>query len=367
MPSKILVVDDEPDLRDLVVQQFRRSIRKGEYEFKFARDGVEALEVLKADPDIDIVLSDINMPRMDGLTLLGHLGEMDTLMRAVIVSAYGDMDNIRTAMNRGAFDFITKPIDFEDLQVTIDKTIADLAVLRDAIEQRAVAEHAKANLSRYFSPGMVETLANTDEPFGPAREQNITVLFVDIIGFTTLSAQQSPKIVFSLLRDVLSRLAAEVFAHDGTLDKYIGDGLMATFGTPAAGDQDAANALRCALAMQRAVAEESQRRAGEIGENLRIAVGIHHGPVLLGNIGEERRLEFAVIGDTVNVASRLEEMARPLDAAIVVSAALVEAIESENPGGLAELNLLNGHGAQVLRGRDGEIDVWSIGEVPADA
>ncbi len=366
MTSRILVVDDEPDLEDLVVQRFRRNIRKGEYEFKFARDGVEALEVLESDPGIHIVLCDINMPRMDGLTLLSHLGEMDVLMRAVIVSAYGDMDNIRTAMNRGAFDFITKPIDFDDLQVTIDKTLADLAVLRDAIEQRAVAERAKANLSRYFAPSLVETLANTDEPFGPAREQNVTVLFADIIGFTALSAQHTPKNVFNLLRGVLSRLAAEVFANRGTLDKYFGDGLMATFGTPDAGDQDATNALRCALAMQRAVTEENRRRAGDIGEHLRIAVGIHYGPVLLGNIGEERRLEFAVIGDTVNVASRLEELARPLDAAIVVSDALVEAVKTESPGGLPELDLLINRDVMELRGHDGGLVVWTADDVPVD-
>ena len=134
MSSKILVVDDEPDLEDLVVQRFRRNIRNGEYEFKFARDGAEALEVLEADPDIDIVLCDINMPRMDGLTLLGHLGEMKVLIRAVIVSAYGDMTNIRTAMNRGAFDFVTKPIDFEDLHVTSEKTCR--AISRPAWSRR---------------------------------------------------------------------------------------------------------------------------------------------------------------------------------------------------------------------------------------
>jgi len=366
MSSKILVVDDEPDLKDLIVQRFRSQIRKGVYEFTFAGDGAEALKALETDPDIDIVLSDINMPRMDGLTLLAHLGELNLLLRTVIVSAYGDMSNIRTAMNRGAFDFVTKPIDFEDLRVTIEKTIADLAVLRVAIEQRAVAERAKENLSRYFAPSLVETLASTDDPFGPPREQTVAVLFVDIIGFTALSVRLTPKNVFDLLRVVLNRLAAEVFANGGTLDKYIGDGLMATFGTPDVGDQDAANALRCAFAMQRAMAEENRRLVGDIGERLRIAVGLHYGPVLLGNIGEERRLEFAVIGDTVNVANRLEEMARPLDAAIVVCDALVEAIKTENPGGLPEIDLLNNRGMMKLRGRDGELVVWTIDDVPAD-
>jgi len=360
MSSKILVVDDEPDLEVLVLQKFRRSIRKGKYEFTFARDGSEALEVLNADPEIDIVLSDINMPRMDGLTLLGHLDDVSPLLRAVIVSAYGDMENIRTAMNRGAFDFITKPINFDDLQITIDKTISDIANLRDAYDQRAEAERARANLSRYFAPSLVETLADTDEPFGPAREQDVAVLFVDIIGFTTLSAEQTPKKIFGLLRDVLSGLGAEVFAHGGTLDKYIGDGLMATFGTPNVGEQDATNALNCALAMQKRIGEVTAGLPGSIGGSLKIAVGVHFGPVLLGNIGEERRLEFAVIGDTVNVANRLEEMARPLKAGIVVSDALIEAIRRENDDNIPDLNLLTPRGPQQLRGREEDVEVWTV-------
>ena len=141
---------------------------------------------------------------------------------------------------------------------------------------------------------------------------------------------------------------------------------MATFGTPNAGEQDATNALRCAIAIQRAMAEENRRLVGDIGKPLRLAVGVHHGPVLLGNIGEERRLEFAVIGDTVNVANRLEEMARPLDAAVVVSGALVEAIKTENPGGRPEIDLLINRDMMKLRGRNGELVVWTIDDVPAD-
>jgi adenylate cyclase len=360
MTSKILVVDDEPDLEVLMLQRFRRSIRKGEYAFTFARDGVEALEVLKADSDIDIVLLDINMPRMDGLTLLGHLDGVSPLLRAVIVSAYGDMGNIRTAMNRGAFDFVTKPINFDDLQVTIDKTITDVAVLREAFDDRAAAERARANLSRYFPPSIVETLANTDEPFGPARVQDVAVLFADIIGFTTLSAEQTPETVFDLLRKVLGELGAEVFAHAGTLDKYFGDGLMATFGTPSNGPLDATNALKCARGMQERINGVNQDRAVPIRDSLKIAVGVHYGPVLLGNIGEARRLEFAVIGDTVNVANRLEEMARPLEVGIVISGSLVEAIKRENDDNYPDLARLTAHGSHRLRGRDEEVDVWTV-------
>ena len=135
MPS-ILVVDDEPDLEILVRQKFRRRIRAGELEFLFAQNGREALDQLKSRPDVDMVLSDINMPVMDGLTLIGQLREVAPMIKAVVVSAYGDMENIRTAMNRGAFDFVTKPIDFDDLELTVSRTLEHLEMLREAVTSR---------------------------------------------------------------------------------------------------------------------------------------------------------------------------------------------------------------------------------------
>lgn len=135
----MLVVDDEPDLESMIRQKFRRKINEGKYEFVFASNGLEALSRLLEHKDIGIVLSDINMPEMDGLTLLAKLNELrNPALRTVIVSAYGDMDNIRTAMNRGAYDFVTKPIDFIDLETTIEKTIKELDTIRSAI-----AEHDK--------------------------------------------------------------------------------------------------------------------------------------------------------------------------------------------------------------------------------
>ena len=136
LPYKILVVDDEPDLEPLMLQRMRRPIRRGRYAFVFARNGVEALERLNQDDTIDMVLSDINMPQMDGLTLLDQIPKVDPNIRSVIISAYGDMKNIRIAMNRGAFDFVTKPIDFADLQVTIDRTMRHLIEWREALESR---------------------------------------------------------------------------------------------------------------------------------------------------------------------------------------------------------------------------------------
>ena len=133
---KVLVVDDEPDLEPLLLQRMRRDIRAGRYAFVFAHNGIEALEKLRNDEDIDMVLSDINMPQMDGLTLLEQIPTVDPNIRSVIVSAYGDMKNIRTAMNRGAFDFVTKPIDFNDLRVTIDRTLRHVEEWKEALASR---------------------------------------------------------------------------------------------------------------------------------------------------------------------------------------------------------------------------------------
>jgi sigma-B regulation protein RsbU (phosphoserine phosphatase) len=137
VPPKILVVDDEPDLEVLIRQRFRKQIRENELTFEFAQNGVHALRKLDEHKDITVILSDINMPEMDGLTLLERVGERNNpAIKSVIISAYGDMENIRTAMNRGAFDFLTKPIDFADLELTVRKTMQQLDVIRHALRSR---------------------------------------------------------------------------------------------------------------------------------------------------------------------------------------------------------------------------------------
>jgi sigma-B regulation protein RsbU (phosphoserine phosphatase) len=135
MSVKILVVDDEPDLELLIRQKFRRQIRDKQFVFSFAHNGAEALEVLRSDSGIEIVLTDINMPVMDGLTLLSNLSDLNPILKTIVVSAYGDMQNIRAAMNRGAYDFLTKPIDLEDLELTINKTVQRIHVLKQALEE----------------------------------------------------------------------------------------------------------------------------------------------------------------------------------------------------------------------------------------
>ncbi len=361
MPAKILVVDDEPDLQELVKRKFRREIRRGEFEFEFASDGVEALEKIKNNPEIELVLSDINMPRMDGLVLLEHLSEFEDHLKTIIVSAYGDMENIRTAMNRGAFDFVTKPIDFHDLLITMKKTLDQLDVLREAIEHRMAAERARGNLARYFSPKMVEILAARDEPFGPPREQNIAVLFADIRGFTAMSESMSPAKVMEMLQGFHGRMEAVVFEHNGALDKYIGDALLATFGTPDTGARDATDALTCALEMLASLDQWNKDRSKGGQDPIGVGIGVHYGPAVLGDIGSERSMAFTVIGDTVNSASRLEGLTRTLDTDLVVSRALVERVRAEADG--AEHLILEGleeAGEQEVKGRSAKIPVFAL-------
>src|SRR5436309_5246827 len=261
--AKILAVDDEPDFETLLTQRFRRQIRAQEFAFRFAHHGEEALAVLDAEPDIELLLLDINMPVMDGLTLLVHLRERRSPVRAIIVSAYGDMANIRTAMNRGAFDFVTKPVDLNDLEVTIDKTLETIAYVRRLDRERAEAERARANLARYFSPTIVDLLADSDQPLGPVRRQQVAVLFVDIVGFTRMAEAMTPEAVVGMLRGFHGRMAAQIFACGGTIEKYIGDEIFAVFGLPASSPHDALNALRCAALMLKELDAWNQKRANQ--------------------------------------------------------------------------------------------------------
>ena len=359
-PSKILGVDDEADFEALITQRFRRQVRDGEFAFQFAHNGEEALAMLEADPDIELMLLDINMPVMDGLTLLQHLRDGQSAVKAIIVSAYGDMTNLRTAMNRGAFDFVTKPVDFGDLEITMRKTLADIAKLREIDRLRAAAERARSNLSRYFSPNIVEMLAAQDEPLGAVRRQTVAVLFCDIVGFTGMAETMTPEAVVTLLREFHERMTAQIFACGGTVEKYIGDEILAVFGVPTVSDNDAANALQCADMMIAALARWNEEREARGEPPLAIGIGLNYGPAVLGDVGSEHSMSFTVIGDTVNTASRLQGLTRTLETPLVVGDPLVTAATT-GPSGAAAVLLgqLQDHGEHALRGRAGTVRIWT--------
>jgi adenylate cyclase len=359
-PAHILVVDDEADVEQLIGQRFRRQVRAGEFAFSFARDGEQALRLLQSEgAGIDLMLLDINMPVMDGLTLLARLRELQEPVRAIIVSAYGDMPNIRTAMNRGAFDFVTKPIDMVDLELTVRKTLDEIAKLREIERRRATAERARGNLARYFSPNLVDILAERDEPFGPVRRQDVAVLFADIVGFTALSERMPPEDVVALLRQFYERMTDRIFACSGTVEKYVGDAILATFGVPMATEWDAGHALKCADGMLAALDDWNRERKAAGEQALAMGIGVNYGPAVIGDVGSERSMSFTVIGDTVNTASRLQALTRILKTPLLVSDAVIESANSQPHHDLSELlNRLRDAGEQAVRGRNQAVRVW---------
>ncbi|MBM3517943.1 MAG: adenylate/guanylate cyclase domain-containing protein [Alphaproteobacteria bacterium] len=205
---------------------------------------------------------------------------------------------------------------------------------------------------------MVEALAATDEPFGSVRRENVAVLFADIVDFTELSEQHPPERVIALLREFHGRMAQVVLAHGGTLHKFLGDRLMATSGTPQAAADDPARALECARAMQAAIEEWNGTRAANGWRPVRVGIGLHFGPVVLGEVGDDNRIEYAVVGDTVNVASRLERLTRELDVPIVISDDLVRRVREVRGG--ADINGLTPAAATAPRGRTAETAIWTL-------
>jgi adenylate cyclase len=326
--ARILVVDDEPDLETLVLQKFRHQIRDGAVAFLFAHDGLEALALLEMNSDIDMLVTDINMPRMDGLSLLQKLQDGQAELSTIIVSAYGDMANIRTAMNRGAFDFLTKPIDFADLEATIAKTLRHLGVLREARRRQMAAERAHASLSRYFSPNLAERLvgdAGSLDLAGQRRE--VASLFTDIAGFTTLVEAIPPSVLGEILNEYLVGMTDVVFAHEGTVAKIIGDALHVLFGAPGDQPDHAARAVACALSLDAFSQSFRESWATKRGVMLGATrIGVHAGPAIVGNFGGGRFFDYTAYGDTINIAARLEAANKPLGTRICISASVAERV-----------------------------------------
>ena len=327
MSVKILVVDDEPDLEALILQKFRRQIRAGGINFVFAHDGIDALSLIAEHSDIDMVLSDINMPRMDGLALLQELQKSDDKLSTVIVSAYGDMTNIRTAMNRGAFDFVTKPIDFADLDTTIGKTIRHIETLREARRRQSAAEQAHASLSRYFSPNLAERLARAGDGLDlSGQRREVAAMFTDITSFTSLVETLEPDALAPLLNEYLGGMTDIVFAHEGTVAKIVGDALNVLFGAPGDQPDHAARAVACALDLDRfAQAFRKRWRDKHIALG-KTRIGVHAGPAIVGNFGGGRFFDYTAYGDTINTAQRLESANKQLGTRICVSEAVVSRV-----------------------------------------
>jgi adenylate cyclase len=316
--AKILVVDDEQDLELLIRQKFRKKIREGVYEFVFAQNGFEALTQLAAHPDIDVVLSDINMPEMDGLTLLTKLPDANPILKAVMVSAYSDMDNIRTAMNRGAFDFVCKPVNFEDLDITIEKTLLHVIELKKTMQ--AIKEN---NILRmYVDENVLNFMTHKEFENSLLSNETIeaTVLFIDICGFTAITEHVAANTVVGMINKYFDIMVQEIIAQNGHIDKFMGDAVMAVF----RGEYHLDRAMDAALAVRDKMHDADEIQAGDKTFKPSVSIGINSGEMISGNIGSAtlKRLDYTVIGDAVNLAQRLQTVAQANQ--IIVSADVYE-------------------------------------------
>jgi adenylate cyclase len=334
--AKILVVDDEADLELLIKQKFRRKIRENVYEFVFAQNGQEALDRLGEHPDMDVILSDINMPVMDGLALLSRLPEANPIVRAVVVSAYGDMQNIRTAMNRGAFDFVCKPVDFEDLDLTMEKTVNHVNQVRDTI--KAIQENNI--LKMYVDENVLNFMTHKEFENNLVANEMLeaTVMFIDICGFTAITENVPANTVVKVINSLFDKIVKEVIAQQGHVDKFMGDAVMAVF----RGKYHLDRAIDAALSVKEQLKSVEEILAGDKVFRPQVSIGINSGEMVSGNIGSAslKRLDYTVIGDAVNLAQRLQSAAKPNQ--VVISEEVYErAKESFKCQKIGEVSLKN--------------------------
>jgi adenylate cyclase len=279
-----------------------------------------------------------------------------TIVALQTADGIGVGERLRLYFNPNYVDIFEQATNVAVILIIAGIIAAVVARTSQIAEDYTRAERARFNLARHFSPNLVDELATADEPFGPVRRQEIAVVFADIVGFTNYSEDHPAETVFEMLRTFHARMENVVFEHGGTVDNYIGDCIMATFGIPRPSPDDAARALRCALAMRAAVDRWNVERRATATDQVDVRIGCQFGPVVVGAIGSERNLSYAVVGDTCNVASRLQGLCRELDASVCTGDDLVRRLDPVAHADL--LAAVRSAGTVTLRGREQAINVW---------
>jgi len=303
---RILVADDDWLNRDLLATYLKAS----GCEVIAAADGESALEAIRDQPP-DLALVDVQMPRMDGLELCRTLKNAPAtrFVPVIVVTALDSEAEELRAIEAGADDFITKPYK-SIILLTRVRSLLRIKKLHDEVEKRNLL--LRQTLNRYVAEDVTDVILTDPDRYlklgGEIRP--VTVLFADIRGFTEYTEGHHAPQVISNLNCILSELSQVVFNHRGTFDKYLGDGLMAFYGAPVAGNDDAQRALDTALEMQRVFRKVCEQAQDDLSP-LALGVGLHSGEAVVGNIGSERMMDYTVVGDVVNVAKRLQEMADP--------------------------------------------------------
>jgi adenylate cyclase len=363
-PIRLLVVDDEPDMRTLFELRFRREIQDGTYRMRFAMSGEQALELVSGAPDIDVVITDLNMPGMDGLELLSRLEALELPMKTIVLTAYGDMSNIRSAMMRGAFDFQVKPLDLDDLRATIDNAATivrrlragEVAVRRaETLEQRN--RYLREVFGKYVNEDVVDQLLQS--PTGPVlggERRRLTVLMADIRGFTRLADELPADQVVTVLNNYLHVATEHILGHGGTINEILGDGLLVFFGAPIADPDAPSHAVAAAVDLQLAMADLNQRHRKAGLPELAVGIAIHTGDAIVGTVGSQSRMKYAAVGSTLNLVGRIEEQAR--GGQILISADTYRLVD--------ELVSVTGHFPVRLKGLDEPVALYAVRGIAGD-
>lgn len=299
MTVKIMVVDDEADLELLIQHKFKQKIRENIYSFVFARNGLEAIEKLKKNPDVRIMITDINMPQMDGLTLLAMLKQMNAKVSTIVISAYGDMDNIRKAMNCGASDFLTKPINFKDLENSLERMVQNISVeseLNDALDAYREDTQPSARLKT-----TEETISTTIQHKTFLSEA--TLVIFDLNSVTTLNENLVPQTVAEVTEQVLRHIGEKCVSHGAEISAYLGGTLLAVFRQT--GHLDIA--LDTCLQLRQSL-EQLQHKTNHPLLFPEIGMGVSSGQVIFSNFGYFSTLSpsFTPIGQLVNHLTRYQ-------------------------------------------------------------
>ena len=306
--SRILVVDDNEMNRDMLS---RRLGSRG-FNVEVSEDGALALERLDAE-GVDIVLLDVMMPGLSGIDVLRKVRERwsESDLPVIMVTARDATEDVVEALRAGANDYVTKPLDFPvvlarlEMQLTLKQQKAEIRRLADDLELRN--RFIRGLFGRYVSEEVVTGLLSSPE--GPAlggEHRRLTRLMSDVRGFTTLTEGLAPEQVLRLLNSYLAAMADVILAHQGTIDEFVGDGILAIFGAPLARPDDARRAVACAIGMQSAIVDLNERNVAEGLPRLEMGISVHTGDVIVGNIGSERRTKYGVVGSAVHHAGRIE-------------------------------------------------------------
>ncbi len=342
MSYNILVVDDEPDVEMLIKMKFRTKIINGDLDFKFATNGIQTLENLDAHSDINLIFTDINMPVMDGLEMLSRIKKNESLPKEVVISAYGDLKNIRTAMNLGTFDFVTKPIDFGDLEITMNKAVDEIERLNQTIElknkheslriekeqliqkqnqilEQKVEERTKElQIEKNKSDDLLLNILPLDTAnelklngfAKPKHYDEVTVLFTDFKNFTKISEKLSAVELVEEINFCYSNFDRIIKKYGIEKIKTIGDSYICVGGLDNNIKQNVINTVLAAVEIRDFMEAEKERRSLNDQFYFDIRIGLHTGPVIAGIVGL-KKIAYDIWGNTVNIASRMESASEP--------------------------------------------------------